>query len=1179
MKEVLSRLLVVMIVIAMIVSMIPAYAPRAEKGVSSTGISVEKTSEKTEVVEERTENEIVYDNQDGSFTKEIYMEPIHVKEDGEWEPISNEVTKTKKVIEPERTEIQAAFLPTMEQGKYSTFGEGEKAVSFSLVSASGEEGVVDAQDATAKTEANEVRYSNVFPKTDLRNLTFNTSVKEDIVLQEYTGKNEYTFQVNTLLTAKKLADGSIAFEGKSGKVHYTLPKPVMTDSKIHPDTGNATESDKVDFDLKKINDTNYEITLVADQAWLKDKEREYPVYIDPSVQIKTVVDADISSATPTTNYSGSKLWDAALNEYVLKVGRYDDTTGFNYGYIKPDTSSLVNATIESATFNAYAVWHYSSTAKNPVKLEEVTGDWTPTGVTWNTRPATFNVGSVDIGRNQWARFDVTSSVRAWTTGLRPNKGFMMHTVNQQDHWKKFTATETGKNVPYLEVTYTYDKPEKATIKTVSNGVGTGTGAMNLTWNKMPGATGYKVIIGNGYNYEQFAVGNVTSWTTKGKGIFPTKEELDKGLYRFHTDGKGTEFASDPTQLYENTFKAGTTWTLRGQKKYIVRVLATYPGGDGPTSDITDVYMPPETLPAKPEKATIKTVSSGAGTGTGHMDISWQAVSGAIDYKVVISNGYNYEYFNTGNVTNWSTKGKKIFPTQDEIANKQYKFHQDGKGVEFANDPRALYENGYQAGSTFGLRNQKKYIVRILVVYPWGDGLTSDITDATMPIEQMVKPTLTSHQSENDEDTGYLNVSWQPVTDAVSYKVGFFNGYSYNYINVGKTTNWSTKGKKLWATSEEIANGQFQLHTDGGGSEFPMDPMKTYSAANQANPAVDYSDRLYYYARVIAVFESGETPVSEASTRTMPFSDIDNTNVVSPVLDKTSGVISMQWDAVEKAVGYKVWISDGKKLHPFDAKNNLDWSSLEQGIWPTIGDLASGKKGLYDNGNGTELAIDPSPVYQLNNPSFSAKQDYYTRITAYNDKGETIAVHTNDAISIMDSDDPAEQVSANLIEEMDQYVSVKDGYFEVDPIPTELKTEYGADTIQAMENGIEQINLDVANNKAVIDDNGVVTITENPMLRANQNKVVVRWWGISYYYSKSKANAAASAFGKVSRGAGYGTVLATYFALLPAATFLGLNASYWGSISNSVSQTNAKTNRGIILNVTWAAVYWTSPQGK
>ncbi|MBC2068069.1 hypothetical protein [Listeria booriae] len=32
---------------------------------------------------------------------------------------------------------------------------------------------------------------------------------------------------------------------------------------------------------------------------------------------------------------------------------------------------------------------------------------------------------------------------------------------------------------------------------------------------------------------------------------------------------------------------------------------------------------------------------------------------------------------------------------------------------------------------------------------------------------------------------------------------------------------------------------------------------------------------------------------------------------------------------------------------------------------------------------------------------------------------------------------------------------------------------------------------------------------------------------------------------------------------------------WESILNGVSQ----ISRGIILNVTWAAIYWTSPQGK
>ncbi|EUJ42852.1 hypothetical protein [Listeria riparia] len=603
-----------------------------------------------------------------------------------------------------------------------------------------------------------------------------------------------------------------------------------------------------------------------------------------------------------------------------------------------------------------------------------------------------------------------------------------------------------------------EKPEKATIKTVSNGVGTGTGVMNLSWKAMPGATGYKVIIGNGYNYEYFTVGNVTSWTTKGKGIFPTKAELDKGLYRFHTDGKGTELANDPTQLYENTFKAGTTWTLRGQKKYIVRVLATYTSGDGPTSDITEAVMPPETLPAKPEKSTIKTTSSGAGTGTGHMDITWQAVPGAIDYKVVIGNGYNYEYFNTENVTNWSTKGKNIFPTQAEIANKQYKFHQDGKGVEFASDPRALYENGYQAGSTFGLRNQKKYIVRILAVYPWGDGPTSDITDAIMPIEQMAKPTVTSHRSENDESTGYLNVSWQPVTDATSYKVGLFNGFNYQYVNVGKTTNWSTKGKKLWATSSDITNGNYQLHTDGTGSELPMDPMKTYTAANKANPNVNYSDRLFYYTRVIAVFENEESPVSEATTLTMPLPEMDTLGVNHELMDEKEGKVYWDWEPIVDAKGYKVWLFDGKNYVSFDVGNVNSWTTENQGIWPTNQEIAQGIGKLHEDGLGSNISSTPSKVYANNKSTYSSNM-IWSKVSAYNDEGETIAF-SQGLTAPMISNAYVEEIEQQIMEETLANIDVEEVQHLAEDMGVLVNEEELAITDSQMVKLLESQNIEV-----------------------------------------------------------------------------------------------------------------------
>ncbi|MBC1887000.1 hypothetical protein HCA63_01420 [Listeria booriae] len=542
---------------------------------------------------------------------------------------------------------------------------------------------------------------------------------------------------------------------------------------------------------------------------------------------------------------------------------------------------------------------------------------------------------------------------------------------------------------------TTDKPEKPTIKTYTNGPGTGTGYMDISWKAMPGATNYKIVISNGYNYEYFTTGNVTTWSTKGKKIFPTQAEISQGLYKFHTDGKGVEFATDPRALYENGYKAGSTHGLRNQQKYIVGVIPVYSTTDGVRSDIVDAYLPAE---VQPEKAIAKTYSNGAGTGTGYIDLSWKAMPGATGYKVVIGNGYNYEYFTVGNITSWSTKGKNIFPTKAELDKGLYRFHTDGKGTEFANDPTQLYENTYKAGTTWVLRGQKKYLIRVMAIYTAGDGVTSDITEATMPIEQMTSPTIASHKIETNPSKGYMDLSWKAVPEAVSYKVGFFNGYNYQYINVGKVTNWSTKGKKIWATDEEIATGKYELHVDGTGGELPMDPIKTYTAAYQANPSVNYSDRLHYYARVIAVYADGESPVSDASALTMPleetYIDID-----SKLLDSSSGYMDVEWGTIEGASSYKLWLFNGGNYQAVTTTTDNNWSSKDKGIWPTLNEIQNSKGLLHQDSKGTNLSTLPNKVYALNGQSYKDDLGYRFRVTAYDEMGNLIAYDMSSAVKM------------------------------------------------------------------------------------------------------------------------------------------------------------------------------------
>lgn len=75
--------------------------------------------------------------------------------------------------------------------------------------------------------------------------------------------------------------------------------------------------------------------------------------------------------------------------------------------------------------------------------------------------------------------------------------------------------------------------------------------MNLIWEKVQNAKGYKINIYNGKEYQSYDVGDVDHWTTQNKNIWPTSEEIKAGSYKLHTDGKGRELALDPSPVYNN----------------------------------------------------------------------------------------------------------------------------------------------------------------------------------------------------------------------------------------------------------------------------------------------------------------------------------------------------------------------------------------------------------------------------------------------------------------------------------------------------------------------------------------------------------------------------------------------------------------------------------------------------
>ncbi|WP_198299610.1 DNRLRE domain-containing protein [Tumebacillus avium] len=577
----LRKLLSFVLIFALIFTLIPSSSTEAAKAAKP---------KKQELTDQRTETTKLFDNGDGTFSKQIYPTPVHHKKGDQWVDISAKLigASDANFVTTENTDIGVRFLTQMKKGEYAAFENGPHSLTYSFLGAAG----VTAKDVPAVYEDNRIFYKDVLPGIDLRNIALDSSVKEDLILNRYSGVSTFLFHINTQLDAKLADNGEVIFADKNGTAVFTLPKPFMTDSNIDEKSGDAQRSDNVSFQLEK-QGNGWLLKLVADPNWLQDSARVYPVYIDPTTAKATQGnDAYVSSQWPTTNYNGD--WDSTYGFYGLKTGYYPGA-GENFSYVKmlvPTSPDLRNYTIESATLNLYTGHSYSTTATG-VWADTVSANWAPETITWNNKPASTALTSTTTVKGQWASFNVTTVIRNMVSNnLTNNYGFKLHTNgNNETYWKKFYAIENQSNKPYLNITYTTKTPSAPTATAYANWTGSESSFLDLKWEPVPGATGYKVWIFNGKDYEAFDVKNVTAWSTHNQDIWPTEAEIAGGRYLLHHDANGAELAKDPRQVYTNS-GGSTTWGYYGDStRYYVRVSAYSSYGESPMSAGTSLTMP------------------------------------------------------------------------------------------------------------------------------------------------------------------------------------------------------------------------------------------------------------------------------------------------------------------------------------------------------------------------------------------------------------------------------------------------------------------------------------------------------------------------------------------------------------------------------------------------------------
>lgn len=496
--KLLSVILSIMIITQVIPMQIIASAVEKhnhQTEVDSYSTSVSQEEKEAVVLGEdtslRNENNIKYFNMsDGTVKAAVYTEPVHYKnKSGKWEDIDNTLVKsgeddsTDEIMNyngfiTKNNSFKVKFAKNANQKKLVSIKSEEYQMSFSLINDSknkksylNQSHKSTSNDFLVADKVNQkVFFEDILSDTNIEYIVGGSDLKENIVVKNIQNDYKYSFEIDIKnLTLSLEESGEIVARDINTKNEiFILPKPFMFDS-------NYEFSDNVCYNLYLKNKNKYLLTISADEAWINENNRAFPVIIDPGIQtVQSSAAMDsvyVASAQPSTN---------RYSDPMIMVGRDSSNVGKCHGLIKFNLPTMNRGdVIVDSQFNAlqiYADAYSSTTPDSAIEIHAATSSWNKNTVTWNTQPS-FEATVADFeilkanqaGSGQITRtWNVTSIVKKWYEDPNfANNGFLLKSSTESAstlnnsciymwlYGEKYSQSTAG--YPILSITYRSNK--------------------------------------------------------------------------------------------------------------------------------------------------------------------------------------------------------------------------------------------------------------------------------------------------------------------------------------------------------------------------------------------------------------------------------------------------------------------------------------------------------------------------------------------------------------------------------------------------------------------------------------------------------------------------------------------------------------------------------------------------
>ncbi|HWC49625.1 MAG TPA: RHS repeat-associated core domain-containing protein [Solirubrobacterales bacterium] len=204
-------------------------------------------------------------------------------------------------------------------------------------------------------------------------------VKEEITLENPLAPKLYHYELDFSqgLTPSLQEDGSIQITAKGGDLFATLPAPTISDATSAP------PSSAVHYGLQEGSEAGHWVLAVeADEAWLSDPARAWPVTIDPSAVVYTEQDCTIGSVPLPKGWSQCGANGATELISAYSQSEQQPVRTFLRFKLGTNLSPVIpaNSYVSKATLKLYAPKAAENTVPG-LETKRVTQGWT-TSLNW-----------------------------------------------------------------------------------------------------------------------------------------------------------------------------------------------------------------------------------------------------------------------------------------------------------------------------------------------------------------------------------------------------------------------------------------------------------------------------------------------------------------------------------------------------------------------------------------------------------------------------------------------------------------------------------------------------------------------------------------------------------------------------------------------------------------------------